>query len=127
METFEGQCVHKDYGVVSFINDGRAMRIEESGSVVIFNKNDKMKLRPLVLPEAVKRSLVAMQNGMSGRTIKSEWKDVCVGDEFYLLCKVVGEMNHSIKKLNLEEKKLLQKLKKHIDLELSFVYPSNKR
>jgi hypothetical protein len=123
METSEGFCVHKDYGVICFVSSGRAMKVLSDGRVVIFNPNDKMKLRPVVSPDGAGVGLKKMKDGIEGKTKNIfEWKNIAVGSEFSLMCKVVGEMTRAKSSLFDSEKKLLQNLKKHIDLELSIVY-----
>jgi hypothetical protein len=126
METSEkGYCVHKDYGVVSFVSLGRAMKVLSDGRIVIFNICDKMKLRPLASPREVEDGVKNMRSGLKGR-VKGGWETVSVGSEFPLMCSVVGEMIRVKLSLSQENQELLKKLKKHIDLELSVVYDKRK-
>jgi hypothetical protein len=129
METFDnGYCVHKDYGVISFIQSGKAIKVVSDGRIVIFNASDKMKLRPLARPEEVEKGVKVMREGIEKKSKSfGGWSGMSAGSEFPELCRVVGEMIGHKSSLTVENKELLNNLKKHIDLELSIVYDKKVR
>jgi hypothetical protein len=51
-----------------------------------------------------------------------EWRTVKPGSNFVKLCRVVAEMTRCIRTLTEDQARTLQKLKKHVDIELSLLY-----
>lgn len=124
METFEkGYCVHKDHGVVSFVYRGRAMKLATDGRIVIFTTGDRVKLRPIARKQDLEKALVAMNEALKSRVRNlEEWRTVKPGSNFVKLCRVVAEMTRCIRTLTEDQARTLQKLKKHVDIELSLLY-----
>jgi len=52
------------------------------------------------------------------------FKRPSVGDDFVQMCEAIGFLMHKTSVISQRDKDLLNKLKKHVDLELSAVYPN---
>jgi hypothetical protein len=124
METFEtGYCVHQDHGVVSFIKNGRVMKLASNGRFVIFRPEDKTKLRPIARTRDLELGIAEMKAALNSKTRNLiEWRNVKPGSNFVVLCRVVAEMTRCVRVLTEDQSKKLRELKKCVDFELSLLY-----